>query len=106
MKAICGTRTQQLIFLVPDELAERFNAGDLLYDELWEELDKLASEPTSFGVINNGDFLVYASTEEADLDRVISLKEVNTHVDLMHAQFKNAVAAINAADHLGKAVKK
>lgn len=106
MKAICGTRTQQLIFLVSDALAERFEAGNLLYDELWEELDKLASEPTSFGVIDNGDFLVSASTEEADLDRVMTLKEVNRYLDITHPQFKNAVAAINAADHLGKVVKK
>lgn len=106
MKAICGTRTQQLIFLVPDELAERFEAGDLLYDELWEELDKLASEPTSIGIIDNGDFLVYASTEEADLDRVVTLKEVNERIDFNHPQFKNAVSAIKIADNLRKAAKK
>lgn len=106
MKAICGTRKQSLLFLVPDELAERFEAGDLLYDELWEELDRLASEPTSIGIIDNGDFLVYASTEEADLDRVISLKEVNEHVDLYHPQFKNAVSAIKISDNMRKAVKK
>lgn len=106
MKAICGTRTQQLIFLIPDALADRFEKGDLLYDELWEELDTLASEPTSFGVIDSGDFLVYASTEEADLDRVMTLKEVNTHVNLKHPQFEKAIKAINAADKLEKAAKK
>ena len=107
MKAICGTRKQSLIFLVPDALAERFEAGEMYYDELWEELDHLASEPTSIGIIDNGDFLVYASTEEADLDRVMQLKEVNEHTDLRHPQFKNAVSAIKIADNMArKAVSK
>lgn len=65
MKAITATRKQSLIFLVTDEVAKKFEDGALRYDELWEQMGMVTPDP-----------LVYASTEEADLDAIIDIKEV------------------------------
>ena len=75
MKAISATRKQSLIFLVPDEFVER----DLSYNELLEELDKLAAESNNPAIVA-GSFMVYASTDEADIDSVMTKRDLKNYI--------------------------
>jgi len=91
MKAITATRKQSLIFLVPDGLASRFENNDLSYDELCEEINRLEYEGNEKGTLDgNDDFLVYASTEEADLDSIIPMREAKKYIS-----FKDCASIVN-----------
>lgn len=86
MKAILVTRKSQMVFLVPDNIAMRFEkttSETFGYDELMEALDGLEGRhPQEFCIIDR--------SEGADLEEIISEKRLfeqyadrGSHADLI-----------------------
>lgn len=71
MQVIRTMRTQEVNFVVPDSLAARFNRGNLSYDGLMEELDKIGGRHDMVPM----DFAVEEYTTVGDIVDVISTKD-------------------------------